>query len=398
LEGQSTVGEVGLPQREERLARLHDATARLSLFEFWGEQGIDDHQATDRLRAGRLTAVPHLWKYRDIHPCLLEAAQLIPMELSERRSLIMVNPALAPLVATVSTLFAAYRINMPHEFMPAHRHSPNAIRFGLTGKTNFTGIDGENVTFGPGDLVLTPHDTWHNHGNGPDEASVNLSVLDMPLVNILNATYFEFDYREKERDEMVAKRVQSAAVPDDYSQRIYGTGGLLPRGINHARGAGTSSPMFVYRWEQTAAMLRGLHDRDGSPYEGIVVEFVNPMTGGPVYKTMTFLMQMLRPGESLLPVRQNANQICTVFAGRGHSIVGGKRFDWEPFDTFCIPGGEWFEHHNDRPDEDSIMIVSSDEPTLRALGFAVKHGRNRYGDIVLLERSNQASGGVIPGS
>ena len=81
-------------------------------------------------------AVPHLWKYRDIHPCLLEAARLVPMELSERRSLIMVNPGLAPLIATVTTLFAAYRINVPDEIMPAHRHSPNAIRFGLTGATN----------------------------------------------------------------------------------------------------------------------------------------------------------------------------------------------------------------------------------------------------------------------
>ncbi len=96
----------------------------------------------------------------------------------------------------MTTLFAAYRINVPDEIMPARRHSPNAIRFGLTGATNFTGVEGENITFGPGDLVLTPHDTWHNHGNGPDDASVNLSLLDMPLVNILNATYFEFDYRE----------------------------------------------------------------------------------------------------------------------------------------------------------------------------------------------------------
>jgi gentisate 1,2-dioxygenase len=35
--------------------------------------------------------------------------------------------------------------------------------------------------FGPGDLVLTPHDTWHNHGNEGDEPAINLSVLDLPL-------------------------------------------------------------------------------------------------------------------------------------------------------------------------------------------------------------------------
>ena len=80
----------------------------------------------------------------------------------ERRSLILVNPGLSPRRATVSTIYTAYRLNDANEVMPLHRHSPNAIRFGLTGKGNFTGVGGEHITFGPGDMVLTPVDTWHN--------------------------------------------------------------------------------------------------------------------------------------------------------------------------------------------------------------------------------------------
>lgn len=381
-----------ISNHRQRLNALHQKTDKLHLFEFWGEDSQQEHQATDKLRADRVPAVPHIWKYKDIHPCLLEAAELIPMEMSERRSIIMVNPALRPYVATTTNLFAAYRINTPHEMMPPHRHSPNAIRFGLTGSSNFTGVHGENITFGPGDLVLTPHDAWHNHGNGPDEASVNLSVLDMPLVNALNATYFEFDYREEENGKLVEKKVQSANVPDDYSQRYYGTGGLMPRFIDHRRGAGTSSPMFVYRWEQTEKLLRQVRDHDGSPHEGIMIEYVNPATGEPVYKTMTFFIQMLRPGERLLPVRQNASLICTVFSGRGTSIINGQRFDWEPFDTFVVPGGAWLEQMNASASEDAVILVSSDEPTLKKLGFAVKHGRNRDGNTVLLESSIRTGG------
>ena len=373
-------------ENRKRLERLHQATDELSLFEFWGEDPRNEREATDKLQA-RTTAVPHHWKYKDIHPCLLEAAQLIPLEMSERRSLIMMNPALRPSVATVTTLFAAYRINVPHEIAPAHRHSPNAIRFGLTGATNFTSVNGENITFGPGDLVLTPHDTWHNHGNGPDDASVNLSVLDMPLVNVLNATYFEFDYKEETDGGTVQKRVQSASVTDDYSQRMYGIGGLLPRGVSHSRGAGTSSPMFVYRWENTERMLRQLREREPSPYEGTLVEYVNPVSGGPTYRTMTFFVLLLRPGEKLLAMRQTASQICTVFRGQGSSSVGTARFDWEQFDTFCIPGGEWYQHANTSASEDAIVIISSDEPTLRALGFLLKHGRDNNDDTVLLESS-----------
>ena len=56
----------------------------------------------------------------------------------------------------VSTMYTAYRLNDANEIMPPHKHSPSAVRFGLKGKGNFTGVDGENIVFGPGDMVLTP--------------------------------------------------------------------------------------------------------------------------------------------------------------------------------------------------------------------------------------------------
>jgi hypothetical protein len=37
--------------------------------------------------------------------------------------------------------------------------------------------------------------------------------------------------------------------------------------------------------------------------------------------------------------------------------------------------------HQGRP----ILLISSDEPTVRSLGFALKHGRNPAGDLVVLE-------------
>jgi gentisate 1,2-dioxygenase len=99
---------------------------------------------------------------------------------------------------------------------------------------------------------------------------------------------------------------------------------------------------------------------------------------------MTFFIQMLRAGEVLLPQRQNANRIVTVIEGTGYSVIGGKRFDWEPFDTFCVPGGEWCNHVNTTPGGDAILFVWSDEPTLTALGFMPKHGRTAAGDTVSL--------------
>ena len=369
--------------RTEALNELSRRTRAAHLFEFWSQDYEAEHDATNRL-ALTTKALPHIWKYREIWPLLQRSGELIDMYMSERRSLIMVNPGLHPNVATVTTMFAAYRVNLPNEKAPAHRHSPNAIRFGLTGNTNFTGVEGEDITFGPGDLVLTPHDTWHNHANGGDSDAVNLSVLDMPLANVLNATYFDYEYTEEEAGEVRRRDFQTARYATDYSKRIYGRGGLLPRNVSHVRGTGNSSPMYVYRWEATKALLDDLHDHDGNPYDGITVEYVDPVTGSPVYRTMTFFVQMLRAGEALLPQRQNANRIVTVLEGNGHSIVGDKRFDWEPFDTFCVPGGEWCHHVNQTAGKDAILFVSSDEPALKALGFMLKHGRTASGDIVSL--------------
>ena len=121
----------------------------------------------------------------------------------------------------------------------------------------------------------------------------------------------------------------------------------------------------------------------------MLVEYVDPTTGSAPYATMTFFAQMLRPGEATLASKQNASLIYTVFDGTGHSIVGGERFDWEPFDTFCVPGGTWVEHVNETlggsgQGGDAILFVSSDEPVLKAMRFYLRQGRTKTGEVVTL--------------
>ncbi len=372
----------------DRTARLDALYARmdgLDMAPYWAVEGDkEEHDEEDQILKAR-KALPFVWKYADIEPLLYEAAELITMENSERRSIVLVNPGLAPVRATVTTLYTAYRLNAPREIMPPHRHSINAVRIGLTGESNFTGVEGENITFGPGDLVLTPGGTWHNHGNRGDDFAVNVSVLDLPLSEVLNAASFEHGYVEDEDGAAVAKDEQSARFADDYLHRVYGTGGLTPRFVDHNRGTGIHSPMYVYRWDQTRALLERFRDHDGSAFEGITVEYTNPVTGRPVYPTMTFLGQLLRPGERTRPVMQTASQVCFPFEGTGHSIVGGKRLDWRPFDAVAVPGGEWCEHVNGSDTEDAILFAVSDEPTLKALGFFRKQGRTPDGDVVRLD-------------
>jgi gentisate 1,2-dioxygenase len=305
------------------------------------------------------------------------------MDDSERRSLILVNPGLAPRRATVSTMYTAYRLNDANEIMPPHKHSPSAVRFGLKGKGNFTGVDGENIVFGPGDMVLTPNDVWHNHGTVGNEQALNLSVLDLPLVELLNAVHFEHDYKEMENGKLVSKKQQSERFSSDYSQRIYGYGGLLPRFAGkQTRGAGTSSPMFVYRWEMMRELLDRHKDNEGDAHDGLMVEYVDPTNGQPVFQTITFFAQMIQPGCRTLPVKATTSLLVSPFEGRGHAIVDGERFNWSKFDTLAVPGGHWFEYLNDSDKEPLILFVASDEPTLKKVGLYKKWGKSASGEIM----------------
>ncbi len=370
--------------RQAALDDLHAEVEANNMAGYWVVDTSANHDE-DRQVMDTNKAIPFLWKYDDsIEPLLQKSAELISTDTSDRRSLVMVNPGLAPRRATTTTLYTAYRLNDPKDVMPAHRHSPNAVRLGLSGDQNFTGVEGENITFGRGDVVLTPHDTWHNHGNFGDEAAVNLSVLDLPLAEILNSIYFEHDYTEENQGEKVRMAEQSERFMAQYSQNIYGQGGFMPRFVSHNRGTGNASPMYVYRWAMMLEMLERFKDWDADPYEGIMIEYVDPTTGAPIYKTMTFFVKMLRPGERTLPMKQTASLVCTPMQGIGYSIVEGEKFEWGINDTLAIPGGHWCEHVNTSETEYSIMFIGSDEPTLKTLSFYRKFGKTDTGEVVRL--------------
>ena len=218
-----------------------------------------------------------------------------------------------------------------------------------------------------------------------NERALNLSVLDLPLVETLNAIHFDHHYTEEENGKVVEKKQQSERFPADYSQRIYGYGGMMPRfASKEKRGAGFSSPMFVYRWEMMRELLERHKDWDGDPYDALTVEYIDPSTGGPVFKTITFFAQMLRPGERTRPQRQTASLLVSPFEGSGHSIVNNERFDWNRFDTLAIPGGQWFEHVNTSDRDPVFFFTASDEPTLKKLDLYRKWGREPNGQVVQL--------------
>jgi gentisate 1,2-dioxygenase len=348
-----------------RASLKKDATA-LHLVEFWEER------ADVELLQPRNKARPFRWQWTDIEPRLRVAATTVPIEECERRALVFANPGLDGKPYITNTLFAAYSLYNPGERAPVHRHTPSASRFVLEGDGGFTVVQGEKLRMSRGDLILTPTGTWHDHGNDGREPVIWVDVLNVPLVESLNATQFEFDYTEKDEQSNsgtpIPKTLQSIHAPDDHSQRLYGTGGILPLFVSHRRGPTEHSPLFVYRWQETRAALERLKDYPGSPYDGIIFEYVDPTTGGPVMPTMSFRSQMLRPGEATRAHRKTASTVYCVLEGEGRTEVEGTMLEWKRNDVFTVPGWLWHEHKN-ASGQPAFLYSVTDEPTMRKLGL-----------------------------
>ena len=139
----------------------------------------------------RTPCVPALWRYDEIRPFLMEAGRLITAREAERRVLILRNPGMQGQAAVTRSLFAGLQLILPGEVAPAHRHTQSALRFVIEGKGAYTSVDGERTTMHPGDFIITPSWTWHDHGNDGDGPMVWLDGLDIPIVTLLDASFAE---------------------------------------------------------------------------------------------------------------------------------------------------------------------------------------------------------------
>ena len=302
-------------------------------------------------------AIPHIWRWKDMRPRAMRAAQLIGTEDAERRVLMLLNPGLAGRVATTNSLFSGLQIVLPGEAARAHRHSPAALRFVIESDGGYTTVDGDQIPMNPGDLVLTPNWTWHDHGNNTGNPMIWLDGLDLPLTHLLEAVFFE-SYSED---------VQPITQPTDSSLAMYGAGSLRP---SWERTTATHSPLMHYPWDQTWAALQRLATvADGSPYDGVILEYTNPNTGGPVMPTMGCHAQLLRPREATKAHRHTASAIYHVVEGEGYSIIDGQRLEWEDKDVFCAPGWAFHEHVNTSSTRPAVLFSFTDAPVLQALSL-----------------------------
>jgi gentisate 1,2-dioxygenase len=307
--------------------------------------------------APRPRSLPTHWKYDDLRPLLLESGGLITAQEAERRVLILENPGLPGLSQITQSLYAGLQLVLPGETAPTHRHTPSALRFVIESQGGFTAVDGEKTTMHPGDFIVTPSWTYHDHGN-PGDGPVTwpviwMDVLDLPLINLLDAGFAEHH----------PQQTQPLTRSDGDAHARYGAN-LFP--VDYTPGR-NSTPLFSYPYARSREVLDRMH-RNGPvhPSHGVKMRFVNPATGGPPMPAIATFIQLLPKGFAGDPCRATDSTVFCAVEGSGRTRVGDATFTWKQHDIFVAPS--WMPVSHDS-DGDAVLFSASDRPLQQVLGI-----------------------------
>lgn len=275
-----------------------------------------------------------------------------------RRVLVLENPDLPGQSAITPSLYAGLQLILPGEIAPSHRHTQSALRFVVEGYGAYTSVDGERTRMEPGDFIITPSWTWHDHGNRAaaegGEPVVWLDGLDIPMLRFFGATFAE-SYGEP---------VQPLRRGEGDSLARYGSN-MLP--LRHQPTTPTS-PLFSYPYARSREVLERLARLERpDPWEGHKLRYVNPATGGWAMPTIATCLQLLPAGFFGQPARSTDASVYSVVEGSGVAQIGDRRFAFEAKDLFVVPS--WVELRLEAGATDCVLFSFSDRPVQQALGI-----------------------------
>lgn len=296
---------------------------------------------------------PALWNYHRLRPYVMESGQLISAREAVRRVLILENPGMRGQSSITRSLYCGLQLILPGEVAPSHRHTQSALRFVVEGSGAYTAVDGERTTMHPGDFIITPSWTWHDHGNPGSEPVVWMDGLDINILALFDAQFAE-NFPE---DSQPVTRNEG----DSYAR--YGNN-LRPLGpVPRTR----TSPVFSYPYERSRETLNALsRNEDPDPCHGWKMQFTNPLDGGFAMPTIGSFVQLLPREFRSAPYRSTDATVYAVVEGRGTVAIGGEAFAFEPRDIFVVPS--WHAAGFETRDE-CVLFSYSDRPAQVALGF-----------------------------
>lgn len=304
------------------------------------------------------TYPPFLWKWADVHEALrrvgpaLEGNPELASKMAGYKHFGLNHPGLPP--GITATINIGAQVLMPGEFGEARRHMQAEFRFIVKGSPGaYAVVEGERFPMEDGDLLGTPAWSWYDWANEGDEPVYWLNAGDITLTRLA--------YRFRE---VHPQRRQPVDKPPGYWERMLSP--ARPSWIEHE----LPTPPTRYPWAQTSRALEALKrsGRDPDPFDGYLLMFPHPLTGGPTSPTLACEVQLLPPRLKTQAHRHNSTTRYHVVRGEGVTVVERERLEWTEKDCFIVP--PWCLHyHQNLASEDAILLSITDRPIMQAFEF-----------------------------
>lgn len=315
-------------------------------------------------------AVPYHWSYGDCMESLGSLTDYLSVEEAERRAVHLMNPGLKDIpggnASILPTLYGGFQMIKPGDVAPSHRHSPANFRFIMQAPEHgsFTVINGYRIEMHPGDLTAQIPWVWHEHHNEGNSDLVWFAGLDAPLTSYISAMFYQ----------------HPEEVPGNNSGNVRGTGmdatsiygnGLrpdIPAESKLEDFESTHNPLPYYPYSKTDSVLDVLVSRNSG--EPATVEYTNPTTGEPLFKSMSAGMTRMPRSTGVGPSRSVENAVFVSFGGDIKASIEGidHEINMSRGDVIAVP--PWKKHSFvNTGKEEANLFFYSDRPVFQYLGL-----------------------------
>lgn len=313
-------------------------------------------------------ADPYHWSYAETRRRLFELSAILTTEEAERRNVNFVNPGLKDFMpaATLPTLRGGIQMLLPGEKAYTHRHSANAFRTVLEAPAEgaYTAVEGVRIPMHPGDLVLTPNWTWHDHHNEGDSHAIWYDGLDVLMAYWIGGVFFE-EYKTVSGE--AYHPVRHDAQPPDcaYGPGMVSRDAMLPEHL-----PSSNNTLLYYPYSKARKLLQTLSAAgSANPRDGILLEYVNPLTGGPAFPSMNNCLRLVDGKTSLESWHRTENIIFITMEGSvTFTLPGNVKYVTQPHDVVAMPSWVPYTIANSEPTP-AVLFSQSDRPLFEKLGF-----------------------------
>jgi gentisate 1,2-dioxygenase len=292
----------------------------------------------------------------------IERLASLPAPANGRRESCVVNPLTGVGDGLAPGIEVSISVLKPGEKTAPVRHNASLVNFCIQGAGR-TNVDGKEIRYSKYDVWTTPSWVSYEHENNTKELQVRLTYSNAPLLRKMKVYIVdenplaEVKKTKKFKDEHAAAQSPFGTFPisDDGAQLMPYEKLISPDVVKH-------HPLH-FPWGRVQQELDKLAALGKSYLGRRLYLLYNPNTKHTNGTTSNFFAAItIRPKNIVdRPHRHVGAAVNYYFAGRGFSVVEGKRYPWKAGDLmFSAPG--WAVHNHASLEEDVYELTIQDSP------------------------------------